>query len=96
MIRHICMFKLKDEGKEALIEEFFQRTEALRDIPQIKGFAVVRNSPEAPADNYDVSLVFDFDTLEDLDSYQTDPRHKAFGAWLAGVRTGRACIDHEL
>lgn len=96
MIRHICMFKLRDEGREELIREFFERTEALREIPEIKGFSVVRNDPGAPGDNYDVSLVFDLESLEDLDKYQNDPRHKAFGAWLAGVRTGRACIDHAL
>ena len=38
MIRHICMFKLKEENKEANIVEFCKRAENLKAIPQIKRF----------------------------------------------------------
>ena len=41
MIRHICMFKLKDEDKEANLKEALRRLEEMREIPLIATFEVV-------------------------------------------------------
>lgn len=95
MIRHICMFTLKEENKEATIQGFMERAEGLRAIDTIKGFEVVRNASGTQDSNYDVALIFDFDTVEDLDTYQTSPIHIEFGKFVQSVRTGRACIDYE-
>jgi hypothetical protein len=48
-----------------------------------------------PESNYDVSLIFDFDNAEDLQTYQDHPTHKAFGAFIGQIRESRACIDYE-
>ena len=66
MIRHICMFTLKEENKEQTIAAFFERAQKLREIDVIKKFEVVRNAEKTPASNYDVALIFDFDTVEAL------------------------------
>ena len=95
MIRHICMFKLKEENKKANLDEMLVRVQSLRDIPQVRGFDVVCNAPGMPASNYDVSLIFDFDNAEDLQTYQDHPTHKAFGAFIGQIRECRACIDYE-
>ena len=96
MIRHICMFTLKDEGKEQHINEFMEQAESLRAIGEIRRLDVVRNDPRAPATNYDVALIADFDTVDDLDAYQKSPVHLAFGEFVYTVRKERACIDYEL
>ena len=70
MIRHICMFKLKNDNKDALIKEFCERAESLKAIPQLKRYEVVYNDKRTPDSNYDVSLIFDFDSVEDLNTYQ--------------------------
>ncbi len=95
MIRHICMFTLKEENKEATIAEFIERAENLKAIDTIKGFEVVRNADETPETNYDVALIFDFDTVEALNEYQTSPIHIEFGKFVQTVRVSRACIDYE-
>ena len=95
MIRHICMFKLKEEGKEAALKEALERVQTLKEIPVLQRFEVVTNSKEAPESNYEISLIFDFNSIEDLNSYQKDPRHVAFGDFIKSVRTDRACIDYE-
>ena len=95
MIRHICMFKLKEENKEAVIKEVFEKAESLRTIPQLKRYEVVRNDKRTPDSNYDVSLIFDFDSVEDLNAYQTSPVHIEFGKFITAVREARACIDYE-
>ena len=63
MIRHICMFKLKDEDKEANLKEALRRLEEMREIPLIATFEVVTNAAAAPDSNYDLSLIFDFKNI---------------------------------
>ena len=96
MIRHICMFTLRDEDKEQHINDFMERAEALRAIVEIRRLDVVRNDPSTPATNYDVALIADFDTVDDLNAYQKSPVHLAFGEFVYTVRKDRACIDYVL
>ena len=96
MIRHICMFKYKEENKEKNIEETFVKAEMLRSIPEIKKFEIVRNVDGMPESNYEVSLIFDFDNADDLKIYQADKRHVEFGDFIKSVREARACIDFEI
>ncbi len=95
MIRHICMFKLKEENKEANLKEALVRVEMLRGIEQIQRFEVVVNDSEAPESNYEISLIFDFKNMDDLMIYQKDERHIAFGDFIKQIRESRACIDYR-
>lgn len=95
MIRHICMFTLKEDNKECNIAEFFERAEKLKELDVIKSFRIVRNAEKTPLSNYDVALIFDFDTIEALDEYQKSPQHLEFGDFVYSVRVDRACIDYE-
>lgn len=95
MIRHICMFKFKEENKEENLKEALVRVEALRGIEQIKRFEVVVNDSDAPESNYEMSLIFDFNNMEELKTYQEDERHIAFGNYIKQVRESRACIDYR-
>lgn len=95
MIRHICMFKFKEENKEENLKEALVRVEALRGIEQIKRFEVVINDSDAPESNYEMSLIFDFNNMEELKTYQEDERHIAFGSYIKQVRESRACIDYR-
>ncbi len=95
MIRHICMFKLKPENKEEVIKTAIEKAEMLRDIPQIRRFEVVVNVADAPESNYELSLIFDFENMDELRAYQADERHVKFGDYIKSVREGRACIDYE-
>ena len=96
MIRHICMFTLKEEDKQAHIAEFLRRGKELCKLPAIQSGQVVSKIHGAPNANYDVALIFDFNTLNDLNAYQVSPEHVAFGQFVGGVRVDRACIDYEL
>ena len=95
MIRHICMFTLQENNKEKNIVEFFKKAEKLKELSEIKRFSIVRNAKKAPTSNYDVALIFDFDTIEALDEYQKSPQHLEFGDFVYSVRIDRACIDYE-
>lgn len=95
MIRHICMFIIKNENKENNIQELIIRAEKLKDIKEIKKFNVVRNAKETPESNYDVALIFDFENIDALNSYQKSQLHLEFGEFVSSVRVQRACIDYE-
>lgn len=95
MIRHICMFTIKDENKEYNINEFLNRALSLKQLSVVKNLKVVRNASGAPDNNYDVSLIIDFDSLEDLEKYQISDIHVDFGKFVKSVKTNRACIDYE-
>ena len=96
MIRHICMFTLKEDNKEQAIAEFFKKAEKLKELDAIKSFQIVRNAEKTPTSNYDVALIFDFDTVETLDEYQKSQQHLEFGEFVYSVRIDRACIDYEI
>ena len=95
MIRHICMFKLKEENKEANLKEALERLDSMRGMELIQRFEVVTNDSEAPDSNYDLSLIFDFKDMDDLNAYQKDPKHLEFGKFITEVRENRACIDYK-
>ena len=97
MIRHIVMFRFRENNAE---NAALARDKALRlpdTISQIRHFEAVVNAPSADSTNYDFALIADFDTQEDLDAYQVHPDHKAFGAFIGTIKAdgGRACIDYE-
>ena len=76
MIKHIVLFKLKEEvGKAAklsVMNEFMAAIEALPTvIPMIRAIEVVLNMN--PAETWHISLYSEFDALEDLMSYATHP-----------------------
>lgn len=96
MIRHICMFTLKEDNREKNIIEFFERAEKLRELEIIKQFNIVRNAERTPVSNYNVALIFDFDTVETLDEYQKSQLHMEFGEFVYSIRIDRACIDYEI
>ena len=95
MIRHICMFKLKEENKKANLREALVRAQSLKSIEQVRGFEVVCNGADMPESNYELALIFDFENAQDLQTYQQHPVHKAFGGFITEIREGRACIDYE-
>lgn len=95
MIRHICMFKLKEENKDNHLKMILEKVQELKKIEEIKGFNVVVNSPDAPEQNYDLSLIFDFDSIEALKTYQKHDIHVQFGKFITPLRDLRACIDYE-
>lgn len=95
MIRHICMFKLKEENKEENLKHILQKAQELKEIKEIKAFDIVLNSQDAPIQNYDFSLIFDFESIEALNIYQENEIHVRFGNFITPLRDLRACIDYE-
>jgi hypothetical protein len=100
MVKHIVCLKLKDfaEGKSksenAVI--FTERLTALNEIiPVIKNFEVGTNAPAASKKNFDVALVTEFESFEDLQIYQNHPEHLKIADFVSSVSEIRAVVDFE-
>lgn len=101
MIRHIVMFKFKEEAEGRTKAENIAITKAMLEalpakIDLIRASSVTVNSPDADQSNYDLCLISDFDSFEDLAAYIVHPDHKAVGAFMRPVRLDRACVDFEI
>ncbi len=101
MIKHIVFFKLAEqaEGKTkaenaAIIKRDLESLYGV--IPELKKIEVGINHPETPSSNFDICLYCEFDNLADLDIYQNHPEHLKVVAYIAKVRTDRACVDYEV
>lgn len=92
MIRHIVMWKFRP-GTEADQKRFLDGLRALQGvIPQLLKSEVAVN---VGAGNYDAVLVSEFESLETLDVYKNDPRHKAVSALCKSIRENRVAVDYE-
>ena len=92
MIRHIVMWKFRP-GTEAEQKQFLDGLRSLQGvIPQLLKSEVAVNVGEG---NYDAVLVSEFESLEALDTYKNDPRHKAVSSLCKSIRTDRVAVDYE-
>lgn len=92
MIRHIVMWKFRP-GTETEQKQFLDGLRGLYGvIPQLKACEVGVNVGQ---DNYDAILISEFDSMEDLNTYKNDPRHKAVAALCKSIRTDRVAVDYE-
>ncbi|MCQ2459222.1 MAG: Dabb family protein [Ruminococcus sp.] len=99
MIRHIVMFKLKDVNGKTEYENAVEAKErfenVIANVKVMKKGELVINSKDADQTNYTISLICDFDSIEDLNAYQVHPAHVEFGKFIGTVKETRACIDFE-
>ena len=92
MIRHIVMWKFRP-GTEAEQTQFLEGLRGLQGvIPQLLSSEVAVNVGQG---NYDAVLVSEFKSLEDLETYKNDPRHKAVSALCKSIREDRVAVDYE-
>lgn len=94
MIKHIVMFKLKPE-KKTEIPEFKRRLDDLGDtIKEIRLFETGKNFSSSPA-AYDLVLVSEFDTKEDLEKYKVHPEHKKLIEYFIPIKESSVVVDYE-
>ena len=92
MIRHIVMWKFRP-GTEAEQKQFLDGLRSLQGvIPQLLKSEVAVNVGEG---NYEAVMISEIESLEALDTYKNDPRHKAVSALCKSIRTDRVAVDYE-
>lgn len=98
MIKHIVMWKFKDEAEgatkaeniakvKALLEDLATRLDLIKSLEVRKGL---------PGGSFDAVLITEFETSEDLAAYIVHPEHKKVSAFVKSVREARASVDYEI
>lgn len=100
MLKHIVMWKFKDafagKTKEELMEE--QRAALLAlpaKIDLIRGMEVGKDTVHG-ANSFDMALVSEFDSRDDMLAYRAHPDHVAVSKRMKEYVTDRVCIDFEI
>lgn len=94
MVRHIVLFQLKsDPKKQEVMNQFKKAIESLpAKLDIIRSISVSFNIN--PDEVYDIALVSEFNSFEDVKFYSTFPDHVAAGKLLAELKVSRACVDY--
>ncbi|MDL2305405.1 Dabb family protein [Bacteroides sp. OttesenSCG-928-D19] len=98
MVKHIVLFKLKNEMAESEKLDIAQRfKEAIEALPavieEIRKIEVGINMN--PEESWNIALYSEFDSLEDVKAYATHPDHVVAAKILADAKENRSCVDYE-
>lgn len=99
MIRHVVMWKFKDEAEGKTKEENMQ---IVRDalfallpiIPELKLMEIDCDISHTEM-SYDMMLTTEFDSVADMKVYAEHPAHKKVQAYVKAVRESRVVLDCE-
>ena len=99
MVKHIVLFKLKDEVPETdklvVMNKFKEAIEALpAKISVIRKIEVGLNMN--PGESWHIALYSEVDNLDDVKFYATHPDHVAAGKIIAEAKESRSCVDYEI
>lgn len=93
MIKHIVIWKFK-ENEEENMRKFLNGLNQLKEIiPEIKNMETGINLN--PKNEYDAVLISEFETMEDLEKYKTNPEHLKVAKLCEKIRIDRQAIDYE-
>jgi hypothetical protein len=96
MVKHIVLWTFRGDAgeKSGNLKTAKGMLEALRDkVPGIVKLEVGINHNPAP-EAFDLSLISEFATQEDLDGYQEHPEHRKVVEFMRRVRVQRAVVDY--
>ncbi|MGL5262429.1 MAG: Dabb family protein [Bacteroides sp.] len=99
MIKHIVLFKLKEEApKEEKLQVMNAFKSAIEALPaKINFIRKVEVGLNVNADEtWDIALYSEFDNMEDMKAYAVHPDHVAAAKLLADLKESRACVDYEV
>jgi hypothetical protein len=101
MIRHIVMWKLKDQAEGATKEKNAEKLklilEGLRtNIDEIKAVEVGIQISEDEKEALDVVLICDFETDLDFKMYTRSPHHKKAVDFIETVAEKRVFVDYKV
>lgn len=104
MIRHVVMWKLKDEAEGASKEKNAEKMKLILEglkvkIDEIKNVEVginITNDDDETGSPYDVVLISDFDTELDYTMYTRNDHHKKAVKFIDSVIEDRHFVDYKV
>ena len=95
MIRHIVMFRIKDEFKDEipqLVKNFYGMKGKIEGMVSLEAGADFLHSDRS----YDVALITEFVSREALDAYQSHPVHLPVKKRMGEVRISSVACDYDI
>lgn len=97
-IRHVVSWKLAASDSAVRAEQAAEVARLLNAldgvVPQLRSISAGPNMVYPDA-NWDVTLVADFDSVDDLEAYQVHPEHEKVVAYVRSVVESRVAVDFE-
>lgn len=94
MITHIVFVKLIDRSPSSIEKAKDVLMGMEGNIPQLRHLEVGIDILHTQR-SYDLALVTKFDSMEDMDAYQTHPVHVEVASYMASVRESAVAVDYE-
>ena len=94
MIRHIVLFKIREEYKAEipqLVENFYGMKGKIEGMLDLEAGQDILHSERS----YDIALITTFDTRAAFDAYQTHPVHMPVKKRMGEVRVSSVACDFE-
>ena len=95
MVRHIVLFKIKDEFRAEIpdmVEKFYGMKGKIEGLVNLEAGADFLHSDRS----YDVALITEFSSREALEAYQTHPVHLPVKKRMGEVRVSSVACDYEI
>lgn len=98
MLKHIVMWKLKEENKSGNIQIMAEKLRGLKQkIACIKDLQVgINNEKDKDETDFDIILVSSFMDKIDLEKYLQDAEHEKVARFIRAVAGKRAVVDYEI
>lgn len=94
MITHVVIFKFPDPSSSN-IENACKKLHSLDGkVPQLKQLEVGVNLVQS-ARAYDLALVAKFDSLNDLEEYESHPYHQEVAKYVRSIAANIISVDYE-
>ena len=97
-IRHVVSWKLATSDPAERAEHAATIKRGLESlpavIPELRSLQVGVSA--APGDDFDVVLISDFESFDDIAVYQEHPAHLEVAGFIRSVVAGRAAVDFEV
>lgn len=98
MVKHIVMWKFKEEAEGLTKEENLLKVKTMLEaLPEKIDFIrhiEVNINVNFNGSNFDAVLISEFDSIEDVNRYRVHPDHKKISSYVSLVREDRASVDY--
>ena len=96
MIMHIVMWKFTEENKKENMNTYKKRLMELPPIIKEIKHMEVGKEINIGGGNFDMVLVSEFKSMEDLQAYKEHPEHVKVLEFCSTICTERTCVDYEI
>ena len=94
MVTHIVLFKLIDRSPSDIEKTREALLNMKGKIPQLRHIEVGVDIVRSPR-SYDLALITKFDSLKEMEAYQTDPAHIEVLKYISSVKESSISVDYQ-